>query len=133
MWTTCQFFLTKPLQKLDYGIQSRSTWAQSVSVWTVAGRLVALSEDKKIIVDTIITAFKSLSPEQRFLITMVYRQGLKQKQAAKMLGWSEYKTTRHLAKALEVMRRALEKKGGIEFTDKVSEAFAGIWRNDWNN
>ena len=94
---------------------------------------VAQSEAQKIIIDTIITTYKSLSPEQRFLITMVYRQGLKQKQAAKMIGWSEYKTTRHLAKAFEVMRRALEKQGCIEFTDKVSEAFAGIWCNDWNN
>ena len=90
-------------------------------------KAVELAESRQIIVDTIATAYKSLSPEQRFLITMVYRQGLKQKQATQMLGWSEYKTTRQLSKAMSVMRRTLEKKGYLEFADQISEAFSSIW------
>ena len=87
---------------------------------------LVVSEDSKIIVDTIVTAYKILSREQRFLIMMVYRQGIKQKQAAKMLGWSESRTTRQLSKAINIMRKAIEKKGCIEFTGEISEAFSNI-------
>ncbi len=94
---------------------------------------LVLAETRQLIVDTIIAAYKSLSREQRFLITMVYRQDMKQKQAAKMLDWSESRTTRQLAKAIDTMRKALEKKGCIDFTDKVSDAFSSIWCDNRNN
>ena len=97
------------------------------------GDALVLTETRQLIVDTIIAAFKSLSREQRFLITMIYRQGMKQKQAAKMLDWSESRTTRQLAKAIDVMRRVLEKKRCIDFTDKVSDAFSSIWCDHFDN
>ncbi len=91
---------------------------------------LGVSEDSQIIIDAIVTAYKTLSREQRFLIMMVYRQGMKQKQAAKMLGWSESRTTRQLFKAINVMRKAIEEKGCIEFTGKVSDAFSNIWHEN---
>ena len=94
---------------------------------------LVVSEDSKMIIDTIITAYKTLSCEQRFLIMMVYRQGMKQKQAAKLLGWSEFRTSRQLSKAINIMRKAIEKKGCIEFSGKVSDAFSNIWCEKLDN
>ena len=94
---------------------------------------VELTETRQLIVDTIVTAYKSLSSEQRVLIMMVYRQGMKQKKASKIIGWSESKTTRQLSKAIDIMHGALKKTGCIEFTDKVSDVFSSIWCDDSNN
>ena len=38
-----------------------------------------------------------------------------------------------IAGAIDVMHRALEKTGCIEFTDKVSDVFSSIWCDDSNN
>jgi DNA-directed RNA polymerase specialized sigma24 family protein len=50
------------------------------------------SQDAIALRQAISAAYSRLSPEQRFLIAMVYRNGMKQKEAGTLLGWSEFKT-----------------------------------------
>ena len=80
---------------------------------------------------TIASAFVSLSAEQQFLITMVYRQNMKQKEAGGMLGWSEFKTTRQLQAARGRLREALECVDGVDWGPAVSAAWEGCWANAW--
>lgn len=76
-------------------------------------------------------AYKSLSTEQRFLIMMVYRKGMRQKQAGKMLGFSESKTTRHLKKGIEIIKQSFADTEGIELNENLERAFAALWQKAW--
>ncbi|MCF7955983.1 MAG: hypothetical protein K9M75_09300 [Phycisphaerae bacterium] len=76
-------------------------------------------------------AYKSLTTEQRFLIMMVYRKGMRQKQAGKMLGFSESKTTRHLKKAIEIIKQAFAETEGIDLSGEIETAFATLWQKAW--
>jgi len=78
-------------------------------------------------------AYKSLSTEQRFLIMMVYRKGMRQKEAGKMIGFSESKTTRHLKKAIGIIKENFASTDGVDLTGDVEKAFASLWQKAWTD
>ena len=77
-------------------------------------------------------AFKGLSTEQRFLILMVYRTGMKKKTAGALLNWPDYKVARELARAQTELLNGLadlkiiEQKSG--FSDLWEAAWQGLWK-----
>ncbi len=93
-------------------------------------RLVT-EDTMKLIYDRLSQAYKSLSTEQRFLIMMVYRKGMRQKQAGKMVGFSESKTTRQIKKAIEIIKQSFGETDGVELTEDVERAFSGLWSKAW--
>jgi RNA polymerase sigma factor (sigma-70 family) len=102
--------------------------AKSVSAQT---QLVT-EETVRILMDGLGSAFKKLSPEQRFLITMVFRNGMRQKEAGKMLGWSEFKTSRQIKKAVEMMKKEFTETEDIDWSPAAEKAFAGLWAGPWS-
>lgn len=76
-------------------------------------------------------AYALLSPQQQFLIVMVYRQGLKQKEAGSLIGWSEFKTSRQLSAAMALMREALVAKLGDDWSPAVAAAWAACLSDCW--
>jgi RNA polymerase sigma factor (sigma-70 family) len=85
----------------------------------------------KLIFERLSDAYKNLSTEQRFLVMMVYRKGMRQKQAGKMLGFNESKTTRHLKKAIEIIKQSFAGTDGVDLTEDVERAFSGLWAKAW--
>jgi RNA polymerase sigma factor (sigma-70 family) len=92
---------------------------------------LVMKDTMKLIFDRLSQAYKSLSTDQRFLIMMVFRKGMRQKQAGKMLGFSESKTTRHLKKAIEIIKQSFVKTEGVDLTEDVEKAFSGLWSKAW--
>jgi len=78
-------------------------------------------------------AFAGLSPDQQFLITMVFRQGMKQKEAGAMLGWSEFKTSRTLSAAIESLRQGMVDLTGVEWTPALASAWAECLAENWKD
>ena len=78
-------------------------------------------------------AYKQLSAEQQFIITMVYRKGMKQKEAGKLLGWSEFKTSRELAKAIKSLKQPLECLEDLDFSPTLAAAWSGVWSDCWRD
>jgi len=93
-------------------------------------RLVT-KDTMKLVYERLQQAYKSLTTEQRFLIMMVYRKGMRQKQAGKMLGFSESKTTRHLKKAIEIIKQTFADTEGIDLSGEIEKAFATLWQKAW--
>ena len=85
----------------------------------------------KLVYERLRQAYKSLTTEQRFLIMMVYRKGMRQKQAGKMLGFSESKTTRQLKKAIEIIKQSFADTEGIDLSGEIEKAFAALWQTAW--
>jgi len=100
------------------------------SAQTPAGSLVTKDTMTQIF-ERLRQAYKSLSTEQRFLIMMVYRKGMRQKEAGKLLGFSESKTTRHLKKAIEIIKQSFAGTDGIELDGNLERAFAALWQKAW--
>jgi len=70
-------------------------------------------------------AYAALSSEQQFLITMIYAQGMKQKEAGGLLGLSPYTTNRRVRDAIACLKRALR-------TIRVPvDAWNEVWREAW--
>jgi RNA polymerase sigma factor (sigma-70 family) len=90
------------------------------------------SEDAAALRSAIAAAYEKLSSEQRFLIAMVYRSGMKQKDAGKMLGWSEFKTCRQLASAMETLRRSIAQWAGADWAGDLSAAWEQSVQKCWN-
>jgi len=78
-------------------------------------------------------AYNQLSAEQQFLIAMVYRQGMKQKKAGALLGWSEFKTCRQLAQAQRSLREGLKDLEGLDWSAALTAAWSGAWSECWKN
>ena len=80
-------------------------------------------------------AYAKLSGQQQFLIAMVYRQGMLQKDAGAMLNWSAFKTTRQLKAAMAIMRDAMtdlaEELPGLDWTPALAAAWEGCWAEAW--
>ena len=77
-------------------------------------------------------AFARLSAEQQFLITMVYRRGMRQKVAGAMLGWSEFKTSRSLTDAMNKLRKALEDVADAQWTPALESAWSECVEKCWS-
>ncbi len=77
------------------------------------------------------TAFGQLSAERRFLLVMVYAQGMSQKQAGAMLGWSESKSSRQLAAAIDWLRQTVVRQAGVEWTPALSAVWGAVWQSCW--
>ena len=77
-------------------------------------------------------AYGRLSAEQKLLLTMVYREGMKQKEAGAMLGWSAFKTSRQLAKAIKSLRSGLDAIGEAECSQLLTAGWSAAWENCWN-
>jgi RNA polymerase sigma-70 factor (ECF subfamily) len=89
------------------------------------------NDTMKLIFDQLSDAYKNLTTEQRFLIMMVYRKGMRQKQAGKMIGFSESKTTRHIKKAITIIKQSFAETEGVDLTEDVERAFSGLWSKAW--
>ena len=76
-------------------------------------------------------AYAALTAEQQFLIMMVYRQGMKQKDTGAMLGWSPFKTTRQLGKAMDALLAALKDVLGADWTPTLAAAWSGCVAEAW--
>jgi RNA polymerase sigma factor (sigma-70 family) len=85
----------------------------------------------KLVFERLQDAYEGLTTEQRFLVMMVYRKGMRQKQAGKMLGFSESKTTRHLKKAITIIKQSFASTDGVDLTGDVERAFASLWQKAW--
>ena len=81
------------------------------------------SDQAKRAISAIMLAHQNLTEEQQFLIMMVYRKGMTQKDAGKLLGISEFKASRLLKKAIANLQRAVA-NSGIEISSEVVNAFA---------
>jgi len=92
---------------------------------------IATKDTVKQVFNGLRDAYKSLTTEQRFLVMMVYRKGMRQKEAGKMIGFSESKTTRHLKKAIETIKESMVAIDGIEMTGQLENAFAALWQEAW--
>ncbi len=79
------------------------------------------------------SAVESLSVEQRFLIAMVYRNGMMQKEAGAMLGFSEFKTSRQLKEAMERLRDQLISVYDNQWTPALEAAWVGCWAESWSD
>jgi DNA-directed RNA polymerase specialized sigma24 family protein len=91
------------------------------------------SEDAVAMKKAITAAYGELSSEQRFLIAMVYRNGMKQKEAGALLGWSEFKTCRSLAAAMENLRKSIVRWAGDDWTGDLAAAWEQSLQNCWKN
>jgi DNA-directed RNA polymerase specialized sigma24 family protein len=78
-------------------------------------------------------AFANLSADQQFLITMVYRNGMKQKEAGAILGWSEFKTCRSLSAAMQSLRDVVSEAAGDDWNSGLAGAWEQAWQKCWNN
>jgi RNA polymerase sigma factor (sigma-70 family) len=78
-------------------------------------------------------AFSSLSPEQQFLLAGVYRDGIQQKEAAELLGWSPFKASRQMKSAIESLREAAESIIEGHWTPGVAAAWETCWQNCWES
>ncbi len=83
-------------------------------------------------VKTLRAAYAKLSAEQQFLIAMVYRKGMRQKDAGALISWSEFKTCRSLAAAMESLRIALKQFAGDEWTGAMSAAWEQCLQKCWD-
>ena len=81
--------------------------------------------------DALQAAFAALSSERKFLIVMVYRQGLRQKEAGARLGWNESKTSRALSQAMGELRRALCNAADTPWTPTVAAAWEQFVQRSW--
>jgi len=82
---------------------------------------------------TLAKAHQNLSAEQQFLIRMVYQDGMKQKEAGAMLGWSEFKTSRQLKAAMTSLREAVAALEGVDWTPQLAAAWEGAWAGNWQS
>ncbi len=75
-------------------------------------------------------AINSLSDEQRFLIVMVYREGMKQKEAAKMIGLSDFTANRRIKAAIKTIKDSIEVsvEGG---KDLDLDVWQQVWDAAW--
>ena len=77
------------------------------------------------------SAYGRLSAGQKFLLTMVYREGMKQKEAGAMIGWSEFKTSRQLAKAIKSLRSDLDAIDEVECAQLLAAGWSAAWETCW--
>lgn len=77
------------------------------------------------------SAYATLDPEQRFLVAMVFGQGVRQKRAGAMLGWSESKTSRALSAVAQRLGEALEDLGEAEWDGAMRDRWIEAWRTCW--
>lgn len=91
------------------------------------------SEDATELAAAVRAAYGQLSAEQKFLIAMVYRNGMKQKQAGAMLGWSEFKTCRSLAAAMESLRKSIARWAGADWNGPLAAAWEQCLQICWND
>ena len=77
-------------------------------------------------------AFTRLTDEQQFLVAMVYRDRVLQKEAGAMLGWSEFKTSRQMSKAISQLREALTSELDEAWTPSLAAAWEGCWQQAWD-
>jgi RNA polymerase sigma factor (sigma-70 family) len=82
---------------------------------------------------TVKTAFARLDPDVQQLIALVYRDGMKQKEAGVRLGWSESKTSRQMDAAREALRFALADLAEITWTPAAASAWDEIWNECWKS
>lgn len=73
---------------------------------------------------------EGLSAEQRAMLAMVYRDGMQQKDAGALLGWSSFKASREMAKAVKQMARGI-RRAGVEWTPGLAAGWSGIWDQSW--
>jgi len=76
-------------------------------------------------------AHSGFSPELQFLIAMVYVQGLKQKEAAKLVGWSEFKVSRALSDAMKTLRTCLQTALQGDWSADLAAAWQDLVRESW--
>lgn len=79
----------------------------------------------------LLQAFGNLSAEQQFLIMMVYRQGMKKKDAGDLLGWSPFKTTRSLGAAMDRLHDSLKELAGVAWTPALASAWEECLKDCW--
>ncbi|MBI9016548.1 MAG: sigma-70 family RNA polymerase sigma factor [Phycisphaerae bacterium] len=84
-----------------------------------------------IVTEAITKACKELSLEQQYLLTMVYRQGMKQKQAGDLLGWNESKTSRQLKRTTETLFNAIRQLEDIDNIQDIISVWPSIWEKHW--
>jgi hypothetical protein len=118
----------------DFFLSAMEDSARVVPAKSMTPQNQLVAEDVvKMLMGGLCSAFKKLSAEQRFLITMVFRKGMKRKEAGKMLGWSEFKTSRQIRKCIDLMKNEFIDTEGIEWTPEVKRAFADLWSGSWAN
>jgi len=81
----------------------------------------------------IANAFASLTEEQQFVLAMVYREQMLQKEAGAMVGWSEFKTSRQMSKATSQLREAMTSELGEAWTPSLNAAWEGCWQRAWES
>jgi DNA-directed RNA polymerase specialized sigma24 family protein len=79
----------------------------------------------------LLAGYQTLMAEQQFLITMVYRQGMKQKDAGALIGWSEFKTSRSLSAAMDKLKQSLSDLKEAAWTPAIAAAWEGCVNNCW--
>ena len=81
--------------------------------------------------------YARFSSERQFLIAMVYRQGMKQKHAGALLGWSESKTSRDLKDAWEALREAalgaIDELSDLEWSPALRAELAACVSDLWKD
>ena len=98
-----------------------------------AGDIVEQAEIVRKMQNAIARSYSKLSAEQQFLISMVYRQGMKQKEAGALLGWSEFKTRRVVCKAMDILRRSVTDLESVSWTPSLASAWTGAWSQCWDH
>ncbi|MEM0914905.1 MAG: sigma-70 family RNA polymerase sigma factor [Planctomycetota bacterium] len=88
------------------------------------GEAAARREQHALIIEAMARAIAKLSDEQRFLLAMVYRDGMMQKDAGALLGWSPFKTSRQMKAAMKAVRAEVASCAGLEWTPEAREACA---------
>lgn len=94
-------------------------------------KMLVTKDTLEIVFNRLAEAYESLTTEQRFLIMMVYRKGMLQKQAGKLLGWSESKTARQIKKGIELIKSRLADTDGFNFSQNAEKAFSALWQRAW--
>jgi len=76
-------------------------------------------------------ALGELSPEQRFLIRMVYDRGMMQKDVGAMLGFSPFKTSRQMKDAMAKLGDALAEALEADASQAIKTAWEQAWKESW--
>lgn len=82
---------------------------------------------------SLVEAREQLTNEQRFIIMMVFGQGMKQKEVGALMNWHESKVSRQLKAAIQCLQQALEGFSPSDWTPAIVAAWEGCWASDWQD
>lgn len=85
-----------------------------------------LKESASKVLNALCEAVQKLSPEQKFLIIMVYREGHKQKDAGKLIGLSDFTTNRRIKSAIKTLKSSIR-----EIVSDPKDFNLILWKQIW--